>query len=75
MTSADYATAVLSNGPGRHDAARDAAARLFEQDVIGYRTLAAAELAEAAPACTLVGRHALRRAADSRPASSGRLAS
>jgi DNA-binding CsgD family transcriptional regulator len=48
VTFADYANAVLNNGLGRHDAARDAVARLFEQDVIGYRTLAAAELAEAA---------------------------
>ncbi|WP_026316021.1 helix-turn-helix transcriptional regulator [Actinokineospora enzanensis] len=48
VTFADYATAVLYNGLGRHDAARDAAARVFERDWIGYGMLATMELAEAA---------------------------
>ncbi|TDD63212.1 LuxR family transcriptional regulator [Kribbella antibiotica] len=43
-----YAEAVLNNGLGRYETARDAAMRLFEQDVIGYGALVASELAEAA---------------------------
>ncbi|WP_249027222.1 helix-turn-helix transcriptional regulator [Amycolatopsis lexingtonensis] len=45
---ADYANAVLGNGLGRHDTARDAARRVFEQNTIGHQALATAELAEAA---------------------------
>ena len=45
---ANYASAVLYNGQGRHDAALDAAARVFEGDFIGYQGLAGIELAEAA---------------------------
>jgi DNA-binding CsgD family transcriptional regulator len=45
---ATLASAVLNNGLGRYDAARDAALRVFDQDVIGYGVLVAAELAEAA---------------------------
>ncbi|MEU0096853.1 AAA family ATPase [Kribbella sp. NPDC006257] len=45
---AQYARSVLCNGLGRYDAARDAALRVFEQDVIGYGVLVAGELAEAA---------------------------
>lgn len=49
VTFADYANAVLCNGLGRYDAARDAALRVFERDVVGgYQMLATAELAEAA---------------------------
>ncbi|HEU5469276.1 MAG TPA: AAA family ATPase [Actinophytocola sp.] len=48
VSLADWATAVLSNGLGRHDAARDAARRVFDADIVGYQMLAAAELAEAA---------------------------
>jgi ATP/maltotriose-dependent transcriptional regulator MalT len=49
VTFADYATAVLHNGLGRHDIARDAALRVFERDVIGgYQVQAVTELAEAA---------------------------
>ena len=48
VTMADYAKAVLYNGLGRHDAARDAARRVFERDVVGYQALAIAELTEAA---------------------------
>lgn len=49
VTFADYASAVLFNGLGRHDEARDAARRVFEHDVVGgYQTLVTAELAEAA---------------------------
>ena len=49
VTFADYASAVLNNGLGRHDVARDAARRVFEREVVGgYQILAVAELAEAA---------------------------
>ena len=48
-TFADYASAVLHNGLGRHDLARDAAQRVFERDMAGgYQIMAIAELAEAA---------------------------
>ena len=43
-----YARAVLYNGLGRHDAARDAAWELFEPDPIGYGSHLVPELAEAA---------------------------
>lgn len=43
-----YAEAVLNNGLGRYEIARDAAHWLFEQEVIGYSALVAGELAEAA---------------------------
>jgi DNA-binding CsgD family transcriptional regulator/tetratricopeptide (TPR) repeat protein len=43
-----YASSVLFNGLGRYEAARDAALRVFEQDVIGYGVLVVGELAEAA---------------------------
>jgi DNA-binding CsgD family transcriptional regulator len=42
------ASAVLSNGLGRHDAARDAVAPIFEHDYLGYGHLVVPELAEAA---------------------------
>ncbi|MEV4262522.1 AAA family ATPase [Kribbella sp. NPDC049584] len=45
---ATYAKAVLHNGLGRYETARDAALHVFEQDVIGYGALAVSELAEAA---------------------------
>jgi DNA-binding CsgD family transcriptional regulator len=45
---AAYAAAVLYNGLGRHDAARDAARQAFEQDHLGYGAFLAPELAEAA---------------------------
>ncbi|WP_410612288.1 AAA family ATPase [Amycolatopsis sp. lyj-109] len=45
---ADYALAVLGNGLGRHEAARDAARRVVERDTVGDHALATAELAEAA---------------------------
>jgi len=49
VTFADYASAVLHNGLGRHDVAQEAARRVFERDVVGgYQILAIAELAEAA---------------------------
>jgi ATP/maltotriose-dependent transcriptional regulator MalT len=47
----DYAAqagAVLYNGLGRHDAARDAAWQAFEGDPVGYGPLVVSELAEAA---------------------------
>jgi DNA-binding CsgD family transcriptional regulator len=45
---ADYASSVLYNGLGRHDAARDAAWRVFERDQLGFGPLIVPELAEAA---------------------------
>jgi DNA-binding CsgD family transcriptional regulator len=45
---ANYAGAVLYNGLGRHAEALDCAQRVVEWDALGYQTLAAAELAEAA---------------------------
>jgi DNA-binding CsgD family transcriptional regulator len=46
---ADYASAVLQNGLGRHDAALAAALRVFDRDVVGgYQVMAVAELGEAA---------------------------
>jgi DNA-binding CsgD family transcriptional regulator len=45
---AAYAAAVLYNGLGRHDAARDAAWPAFEHDHLGYGAFLAPELAEAA---------------------------
>jgi DNA-binding CsgD family transcriptional regulator len=47
-TSNKYARAVLYNGLGRHDAARDAASEAFAPDPIGYGALLVPELAEAA---------------------------
>ena len=46
--SNNYAKAVLYNGLGRHDAARDAAWEVFQRDPIAYGTYLAPELAEAA---------------------------
>jgi DNA-binding CsgD family transcriptional regulator len=48
VSFAIYASSVLYNGLGRHDAARDAARRILERDVLGYGTCALSELAEAA---------------------------
>jgi DNA-binding CsgD family transcriptional regulator len=45
---ATYASSVLYNGLGRHDAARDAAREVFERDQLGYGPLVVPELAEAA---------------------------
>jgi DNA-binding CsgD family transcriptional regulator len=45
---AHYVGAVLYNGLGRHADALDCARRVIEWDALGYQTLAAAELAEAA---------------------------
>ena len=47
-TLASYSRAVLNNGLGRHDAARDAARYAFEHDTVGYRAFFGLELAEAA---------------------------
>ena len=47
-TVADHAIAVLYNGLGRHDDARDAALRAFERGDLGYEPFVVAELAEAA---------------------------
>jgi len=47
-TLASYSRAVLNNGLGRHDAARDAARYAFERDTVGYRAFYGLELAEAA---------------------------
>src|SRR5580700_9245045 len=48
VSLADYASAVLGNGLGRHDAARDAAWHAFQHDPVGYGPLLVPELAEAA---------------------------
>jgi DNA-binding CsgD family transcriptional regulator len=48
VTLATYASAVLDNGLGRHDAARDAAWRVFQLDDVGFGHLVVPELAEAA---------------------------
>ena len=59
----DYAisaSAVLYNGLGRHDAARDAARKAFERDQVAYGPLVVPELAEAA---SRTGDWALVRAA------------
>ena len=48
VTSATYASSVLHNGLGRHDAARDAAWRAFQGDPLGYGPFLVPELAEAA---------------------------
>ena len=45
---ATYATAVLCNGLGRHEAAREAAWQVFERDHVGYGPLVVPELIEAA---------------------------
>jgi DNA-binding CsgD family transcriptional regulator len=46
--SAAYASAVLHNGLGRYEAARDAARQVFERDDVIFGYLVVAELAEAA---------------------------
>src|SRR4029077_5472677 len=46
--SNNYARAVLYNGLGRHDLARDAAWEAFEQNPIGFGRALVAEVAEAA---------------------------
>jgi DNA-binding CsgD family transcriptional regulator len=43
-----YSRAVLCNGLGHHDAARDAAWQAFEPDPVGFGPLVVSELAEAA---------------------------
>jgi DNA-binding CsgD family transcriptional regulator len=48
VLSATYASSILYNGLGRHDAARDAAWRAFERDPVGFGTWIVPELAEAA---------------------------
>jgi DNA-binding CsgD family transcriptional regulator len=47
-TSNNYARAVLYNGLGRHEAARDVAWEAFRPDPVGYGSLLVPELAEAA---------------------------
>jgi DNA-binding CsgD family transcriptional regulator len=48
LNFAAYASSVLDNGLGRHDAARDAAWPAFERDQLGYGPFIVPELAEAA---------------------------
>jgi len=48
VIAATYASSVLLNGLGRHDAARDAARRVFERDPMAYGSFVVPELAEAA---------------------------
>jgi DNA-binding CsgD family transcriptional regulator len=55
-----YSSAVLYNGLGRHEAARDAARRAFQRDHMGYGSHVVPELAEAA---SRTGDVALARAA------------
>src|SRR5262249_29883396 len=43
-----YSRAVLCNGLGHHDTARDAAWQAFERDPVGFGPLVVSELAEAA---------------------------
>jgi DNA-binding CsgD family transcriptional regulator/ferredoxin len=62
VTFGSYARAVLYNGLGRYDLACAAAREVFDYDVLGYRTLAVAELAEAALHCDDLP--LLRRAAE-----------
>ena len=57
---ATYASSVLHNGLGRHDAARDAAWQVFERDHLGFGPTLVPELAEAA---SRTGDEALVRAA------------
>jgi len=45
---ATYTSALLNNGLGRYETARDAALQVFEQDVVAYSALVIGELAEAA---------------------------
>ncbi|MEI8409725.1 MULTISPECIES: LuxR C-terminal-related transcriptional regulator [unclassified Kribbella] len=45
---ATYASSVLHNGHGRYEAARDAARKVFDQDIVGYGVLVVGELPEAA---------------------------
>ncbi|WP_427892374.1 AAA family ATPase [Kribbella sp. GL6] len=45
---ATYTSALLNNGLGRYETARDAALQVFEQDPVAYGALAVGELAEAA---------------------------
>ena len=45
---ATYATAVLYNGLGRYDVARDAAREAFEEDYLGFTPFVVPEVAEAA---------------------------
>jgi DNA-binding CsgD family transcriptional regulator len=60
VTAASYASSVLANGLGRHDAARDAARAAFERDQLGLGPFIVPELAEAA---SRTGDEALLRAA------------
>lgn len=60
VIAATYASSVLDNGLGRHDAARDAAWRAFQRDPLAYGTFLVPELAEAA---ARTGDEALVRAA------------
>jgi DNA-binding CsgD family transcriptional regulator len=48
VTAASFASSVLYNGLGRHDAARDAAWKAFEGDQLGFGPFVVPELAEAA---------------------------
>jgi DNA-binding CsgD family transcriptional regulator len=48
VTNLTYLESVLGNAVGRYEAARDAAWRAFERDEVGFGSLVAPELAEAA---------------------------
>jgi DNA-binding CsgD family transcriptional regulator len=60
VNAATHAGAVLDNGLGRHDLARDAAWRAFQRDQLGFGPFVVPELAEAA---SRTGDEALVRAA------------
>jgi DNA-binding CsgD family transcriptional regulator len=60
VSFADYASSVLYNGLGRHDAAHNPARRAFEHDELGYGPYVVPELAEAA---SRIGDEELVRAA------------
>jgi DNA-binding CsgD family transcriptional regulator len=60
VSFATYASSVLYNGLGRHDAARDAAWQVFTRDHLGFGPFVVPELAEAA---SRTGHTALVRAA------------
>ncbi|MGW6446222.1 helix-turn-helix transcriptional regulator [Lentzea sp. NPDC055074] len=63
---ADWTAAILHNGLGRHDLARDAAVRVWASDTLVYSCLITSELAEAASRTgdTALVSEALDRSAD-----------
>ena len=67
VTFADYASAVLHNGLGRHDVALVTARRVFDRDVVGgYQVMVTAELGEAASRTLATGTRSPERGHDRR---------